>query len=457
MLAQISIIIAFFAAFVRFRLGREKSDKDPTTVSFFHPHSAGRGGGERVLWAAIDGLLRKPRVSKIVIYSIDTDRDSILLAKNKTFNFSPSIGESKIEFRKLRFAFLMEAKTWPVATIIGQSVGAAIVFLFGLVTTPIGSWPDVFVDTTGCPFVLPVAKIVTGAKIAAYIHYPTMSNDMFSKIEKKQVDYNNREIFTNNSFLYGMKIVYYKFFLSMYRACGWFTDIAVANSNWTGSRIEAVWGRAKIDVLYPPAAIGSGDQIKDISAGEDKARRKVLVSLAQFRPEKNHRLQISVFSKIVRKIPDAEFWVMGGARNDADNQLLNELKEYAKTLGIPDSKISFIANAEWSQVSSRLRQSMCAIHTMVDEHFGISLLEFLEAKLPVVAHRSGGPEKDILMPDERFGLLASTEDEFVDKITSVLTDFKSKKKMRIDAYNSLSRFMNDTQFGDAFAKYVLGK
>jgi glycosyltransferase involved in cell wall biosynthesis len=94
---------------------------------------------------------------------------------------------------------------------------------------------------------------------------------------------------------------------------------------------------------------------------------------------------------------------------------------------------------------------------MVDEHFGISLLEFLEAKLPVVAHRSGGPEKDILMPDERFGLLASTEDEFVDKITSVLSDFKSKKKMRIDAYNSLNRFMNDTQFGDAFAKYVLGK
>ena len=457
MLTQVSIIVAFLAAFFRFRIGRTKSEKDQIVVSFFHPHSAGRGGGERVLWAAVDGLLRKPKVSKIVIYSIDTDREAILQAKNKTFNFSPNIYESKIEFRPLSFGFLMEAKTWPIATIIGQSIGASMMFVIGLLRTPISSWPDIFIDTTGCPFVLPVGKFLTGAKVAAYIHYPTMSNDMFAKIESRKADYNNREIFTKNSFLFAMKISYYKFFLFLYRACGWFTDIAVANSNWTGSRIEAVWHRKKVDVLYPPAAIGSGDQIKDITAGEDKARRKVLVSLAQFRPEKNHRLQISVFAKVLAKVPDAEFWVMGGARNAADNELLEGLKQYAKSLGIPESKISFIANAEWSQVSSRLRQGMCAIHTMVDEHFGISLLEFLEAKLPVVAHRSGGPEKDILLPDEKFGLLASTEDEFVSKITAVLTNFTNMKKIRIDAYNSLNRFMNDTQFGDAFAKYVIGK
>ena len=410
-----------------------------------------------MLWAAVEGLLRKPRVGKVVIYSIDTDRESILAAKNKTFNFSPSIFESKIEFRKLNFSFLMEAKTWPLATIIGQSVGAAIVFIVGLVRTPITSWPDMVVDTTGCPFIMPVAKITTGAKIAAYIHYPTMSNDMFAKIESKKPDFNNREIFTNNRILFNLKIFYYKFFLTIYRACGWFTDIALANSNWTGSRIEAVWARDHVDVLYPPAAIGSGDQIKDITSLEDKARRKVLVSLAQFRPEKNQKLQISVFAKVVAKIPDAEFWVMGGARNSADNQLMNDLNEYAKSLGIPESNIRFIANAEWSEVSSRLRQGMCAIHTMVDEHFGISLLEFLEAKLPVVAHRSGGPENDILMPDEKFGFLASNEDEFVDKICAVLSDFKAVKRKRIDAYNSLSRFMNDFQFGDAFANYVLGK
>jgi alpha-1,2-mannosyltransferase len=305
--------------------------------------------------------------------------------------------------------------------------------------------------------VLPVGKILTGANIGAYIHYPTMSNDMFAKIENRKPDYNNREIFTKNNFLFSLKIFYYKFFLFVYRVCGWFTDIAVANSNWTGSRIEAVWHRKPIDVLYPPAAIGSGDQIKDITSGEDKSRKKVLVSLAQFRPEKNHKLQILVFSKVLKRVPDAEFWVMGGARNDADIELLEGLKQYAKSLRIPDDKISYIANAEWSQVSSKLRQGMCAIHTMVDEHFGISLLEFLEAKLPVVAHRSGGPENDILLPDEKYGFLASTEDEFVEKITHVLNGFKDIKKMRIDAYNSLNRFMNDTQFGDAFAKYVLGK
>lgn len=36
------------------------------------------------------------------------------------------------------------------------------------------------------------------------------------------------------------------------------------------------------------------------------------------------------------------------------------------------------------------------IHTMIDEHFGISLVEFLAAGLLVVAHNSAGPKMDIL-------------------------------------------------------------
>lgn len=53
-------------------------------------------------------------------------------------------------------------------------------------------------------------------------------------------------------------------------------------------------------------------------------------------------------------------------------------------------------------VESWLLFTMCfsvyqvGLHTMVDEHFGISVVELLAAGLYVVAHNSGGPRTDIL-------------------------------------------------------------
>jgi hypothetical protein len=35
--------------------------------------------------------------------------------------------------------------------------------------------PDVFIDTIGAPFALPVAKLFAGCRVAAYVHYPTIT------------------------------------------------------------------------------------------------------------------------------------------------------------------------------------------------------------------------------------------------------------------------------------------
>lgn len=421
------------------------------TVAFFHPHAAGRGGGERVLWAAIDALIARSDITKVVVYSIETNGKSILAEKNATFDFKSRPEESKIHFKKVYFSALLDSKLWPVAAIFGQSLGSVIVLLSVLFTST--EWPDIFIDTTGCPFTLPVAKLLTGAKTNAYIHYPTMSNDMFAKVQNKESDFNNRELFTSNAGLLRLKILYYKFFLVLYKFCGFFVDVAVGNSRWTVSRIQAVWGRQDVGVLYPPAAIGDGSQISKI--GKEN-RENAILSLAQFRPEKNHKLQLAVFARVLQKSPNTVFWLMGGGRNEGDFKLIDELKKFALSdLKIPEKNIEFLINAPWSEISNRLRRAKCAIHTMKDEHFGISLLEFLEAKLPVVCHRSGGPELDILLPDEQFGYLASSESEFATKVLNVLESFDQLTKRRIDAYNSLSRFYSDEKFGNEFSRILV--
>lgn len=39
---------------------------------------------------------------------------------------------------------------------------------------------------------------------------------------------------------------------------------------------------------------------------------------------------------------------------------------------------------------------MFALHTMIDEHFGIAIVELMAAGLITIAHNSGGPGLDII-------------------------------------------------------------
>jgi alpha-1,2-mannosyltransferase len=49
---------------------------------------------------------------------------------------------------------------------------------------------DVFIDTTGFAFTLPLAAL-SGAKVAAYVHYPTISTDMLSRVQERRPSHNN--------------------------------------------------------------------------------------------------------------------------------------------------------------------------------------------------------------------------------------------------------------------------
>ena len=48
------------------------------------------------------------------------------------------------------------------------------------------------------------------------------------------------------------------------------------------------------------------------------------------------------------------------------------------------------------RLESYLRKASVGIHTMWNEHFGISVVEMMAAGLVVVAHNSGGPSMDIV-------------------------------------------------------------
>lgn len=58
----------------------------------------------------------------------------------------------------------------------------------------------------------------------------------------------------------------------------------------------------------------------------------------------------------------------------------------------------FILNAPYPEVLRWLSQASIGLSTMVDEHFGINIVEFMAAGVIPVTHASGGPLKDIVVP-----------------------------------------------------------
>ena len=70
--------------------------------------------------------------------------------------------------------------------------------------------------------------------------------------------------------------------------------------------------------------------------------------------------------------------------------LVKSLKQKAKDLGISDS-LQFMVNESREVIIETMKESKVAIHTMKEEHFGISVVEMMAAGLVTIAHASGGP------------------------------------------------------------------
>jgi len=64
------------------------------------------------------------------------------------------------------------------------------------------------------------------------------------------------------------------------------------------------------------------------------SRKNIIVTIGQFRPEKNHLLQLDILHEIIKSIPDAKLIMIGGARNKDDYNLIEEIKRKAESLNL---------------------------------------------------------------------------------------------------------------------------
>ncbi|KAG6754179.1 hypothetical protein POTOM_042190 [Populus tomentosa] len=447
-------------------------------VGFFHPYTNDGGGGERVLWCAVKAIQEESPDLDCVIYTGDHDSSSESLMSRGLDRFGVQLltPPKVVHLYKRKW---IEETSYPRFTMIGQSFGSVYLSWEALCKFT----PLYYFDTSGYAFTYPVARLF-GCKVICYTHYPTISLDMISRVRDRNSMYNNDasiarsfpgspsglsfDIFTelvtrmlafmkaacflareaslwafddisdssslcihnvlseDMTALFGWlswcKMIYYTLFSWMYGFVGSCAHLAMVNSSWTQSHIEKLWRiPSRIKRVYPPCDT-SGLQVLPL---ERPATTPIFISVAQFRPEKAHPLQLEAFSLAIRRLdadmPRPILQFVGSCRNKFDEDRLQKLQDKAVELNV-DGDVQFYKNVMYRDLVRLLGGAVAGMHSMVDEHFGISVVEYMAAGAVPIAHNSAGPKMDIVLEEDgqQTGFLAQNVDEYAEAILKVL-------------------------------------
>ena len=428
------------------------TDGKSTTVAFFHPYCNAGGGGERVLWTAIRALQNKYSHLKFVVYTGDkcVSEEDIMRRAKQRFNITL--------LRPVKFVFLkrrkfVEASLYPFFTLLGQSIGSVFLGWEALVKFN----PDIYIDTMGYAFTLPLFKYVGKCRVGCYIHYPTISTDMLSKVSDRQTTYNNTSFISRSYVLSSMKLIYYKIFAYMYGLVGSCADVVMVNSSWTFGHIKKLWKKDKVVIVYPPCDTKAFLSIQRKYDNETKN----VVSIGQFRPEKDHALQIRSFALFLNGVPSSDqqhykLVLVGSCRNKDDSDRVHRLQDLADQLDIKQN-VEFGLNVSFDELKDHLAKATIGLHTMWNEHFGIGVVECMAAGVITLAHNSGGPKMDIVTEWKGFqtGFLADTEEmyaEAMNKIFSMQPD--EADIMRHNARESVQEQFSEVAFEAGFLESI---
>uniref|UniRef100_A0A1L8E440 GDP-Man:Man(3)GlcNAc(2)-PP-Dol alpha-1,2-mannosyltransferase n=2 Tax=Nyssomyia neivai TaxID=330878 RepID=A0A1L8E440_9DIPT len=438
------------------RTRRAKDDPEKIVIGLLHPYCNAGGGGERVLWCAVRCLLKKYPNGKIVIYTGDvgvTPRDILKKAKN-TFNVS--VQEKEVEFVYVHRRKWVEASRYPYFTLLGQSLGSMWMGLEAAWKAP----PDLFIDTMGYAFTFPIFRFLVGARVAGYVHYPTISSDMLKRVKARTLAHNNKNYVAKNPFLTWIKIFYYRMFARLYGVVGRCADIIMVNSSWTEGHINSIWKiPLKTHRVYPPCDVGD---LKKLAFLGNDAERITIMSIGQFRPEKDHPLQLQAMYELRSLlVNDEPLWnrlrlvIVGSCRHAEDTERMKNMRDLSKHLSL-ENNVEFRVNVTYQELLQCYQMARIGLHTMWNEHFGISIVESMAAGQIMVANRSGGPLLDIVetSPGSQTGYLAVDAVEYAQCIAAILyNDTEDNDKIRAAARASVDRF-SELEFESAFLRVI---
>jgi glycosyltransferase involved in cell wall biosynthesis len=201
----------------------------------------------------------------------------------------------------------------------------------------------------------------------SYIHFPYLNQYVFSRNFPYLSSPRLNQAGTLPHVLLEKNLVDYK------------KHLVLANSRFTAGEIQKYSAKSAA-VLYPPFSAC----IQEIGKTTTKNLQSNLVVTVS-------RLDSN---KLLERIPyiaaqtdkGIEFAVVGRLCSQA---ILDQLNTLVKTVGVAD-RVKFYPNAPAAVKIDLLRRAKIYLHTMVGEHFGISIVEAMALGCVPIVHNSGG-------------------------------------------------------------------
>ncbi|XP_020276517.1 GDP-Man:Man(3)GlcNAc(2)-PP-Dol alpha-1,2-mannosyltransferase-like isoform X2 [Asparagus officinalis] len=445
LLATISTSLALIFASLSTSVIISRRRRRRRSVGFFHPYTNDGGGGERVLWCAVRAVQEEDPDLEVSVFTGD-DATPESLSSRALDRFGVQLLRPPMVVRLSKRKWI-EEKAYPHFTMIGQSMGS--VYL---------SWealrkftPQFYFDTSGYAFTYPLARIF-GCKVICYTHYPTISSDMVSRVRQRSSMYNNEALIAKSIWLSRCKVIYYTFFSWLYGFVGSYAHLAMVNSSWTKSHIENLWKIPdRTRRVYPPCDTSSLQELPLTRPAEVP----IFISVAQFRPEKAHTLQLEAFSLAVQRLdsdlPKPKLQFVGSCRNKEDLERLQNLKDKSRELNM-DEHVEFHKDVTYRDLIRLLGGAIAGLHSMIDEHFGISVVEYMAAGAIPIAHNSAGPRMDIVLGEDgcQTGFLASNKEEYADAILKVLKMTEAERLTLAAAARKRAQRFSEQKFYEDF-------
>lgn len=339
-----------------------------------------------MLWMLIAALLNSKILAKnieIVIYSGETikSRDDILQNVMTKFRIQiPEAQQEQIVFCKIYSRRYLDGSLYPFLTMLFQAIASILVTVECLLRV----CPDVYIDTMGVPYAYPLAKHVAGCQVMAYVHYPIISSDMLNKVRQQRPSFNNDSRISASVTVSSVKLFYYHIMSALFSWAGHSVDLAFVNSSWTEGHMRNMWHSsvsARRQLLrekgtsssrgnpcqqlllkvYPPCNTShlqtyplhmAGDAAAAAAADLMHMRKRMILSVGQFRPEKDHSLQLRALAELLKKdsakYEDVRLVLLGSSRNEGDEAIIRDLKTLAKALKV-ENNVDFVVNAPFDR------------------------------------------------------------------------------------------------------------
>lgn len=171
----------------------------------------------------------------------------------------------------------------------------------------------------------------------------------------------------------------------------------------------------------------------------DEAERKIIATAGRFVPQKNHRMLIEVFARILKDYPDYQLHIYG------DGPLKEEYLELINSLGINNS-VKLPGNV----LNLHERLSSTQIFAISSDFEGLSnaLLEAVAMGLPCVSTKSGGAGE--VITNNVNGILVDIQSE--DQLELALREYITNKDLRgrisVNAQKVSEKFSKEAVIGE---------